>query len=91
MTPSQATFHAEIGPVIARLLRAEGVAERYQDPSDRWAKMLQMTALGEGVASENIPSRARTGRNCPRCSLRHAPRVKACLLGVNCRQTAGIA
>jgi hypothetical protein len=45
----------------------------------------------ESVASENIPSRARTGRNRARRSLRHAPRVKACLLGVNCVQTAGIA
>jgi hypothetical protein len=111
MTPSQATLHADTGLVIARLPRAEGLVERYQDPSGRWAKMLQMTALGkadampcslnifsaasspeavESVASENIRSRARTGRNRPRRSLRHAPRVMACLLGVNCEQTTGI-
>jgi hypothetical protein len=45
----------------------------------------------ESVAFENIPSNARTGPNRPRCSLRHAAVVKACLPGVNFGQTVGIA
>ena len=43
------------------------------------------------IACENIPSSARTGPNRPRCSLRHAAVVKACLPGANFGQTVGIA
>jgi hypothetical protein len=109
MAPSLVTVYAEIGLLIARLLRAEGVVERHQGPTARRAKMLPMAVLGEAdampfalnavsaasspeamesAASENIPSSV---RNRPRCNPRHVPGGKACLLGVNFGQTAGIA
>src|SRR5580692_7445259 len=43
------------GPSLVRLidlLQAEGLVERREDPTDRRAKMLQVTALGEAKVAE---------------------------------------
>jgi hypothetical protein len=95
MVPPQVSVLPEIGLVIARLLPAvtpPGEANAAAMPCSLhvFSTIFSPEAV-QRIAVEHVPSSARTGPNRPRCSLRHAAVVKACLAGVNFGQTVGIA